>query len=421
MQTRTNSLFYGWVVIGVTVLVLLIGAGVRSMPGVFLLPIEQDTGWSRSSITWAASLGLLLYGFSGPLAGWLLVRMNLRRLAVLGLAMTAISLIPSIFLQASWQLTVLWGFLGGIGTGMVGSVLSAAVAARWFEARRGLVVGIFGASMSAGQLLFVPLLVWLGETIGWRYGSLILGLIAIAIIVPTAIWMRDNPAELGLQPYGAKTDAESIAKNAAPPEPAGVVMGRALRSSDFWLLAITFFICGATSNGLIGTHLIAHATEHGISPTMAASSMALMGTMNFIGTIISGWLTDKYDPRKLLCIYYGFRGVSLLFLPFVHGPVGLSFFAILFGLDYIATVPPTTLLIARIFGSKNVGTVYGWVFCAHQVGAAIAASLGALVRDQLGDYGVAFLVAGVIAMAAALLALNIRRPQPTPSLASEQA
>jgi Sugar phosphate permease len=421
MQTRSNGIFYGWVVVGITILMLLVGAGVRSMPGVFLLPIEQETAWSRSAITMAASVGLLLYGFSGPFAGWLLVRMNLRWLSVLGLLMTALSLVPSIFLQAAWQLTVLWGFFGGVGTGMVGSVLSAAVAARWFEERRGLVVGMFGASMSAGQLIFVPLLVWLGEVVGWRYGSLVLGLITLAIIVPTAIWLRDNPAEIGLQPYGAKSDAASIAKNAAPAEPAGVVMSRAVRSSDFWLLTITFFICGATSNGLIGTHLIAHATEHGIAPSMAATSMVLMGSMNFVGTIISGWLTDKYDPRKLLCIYYGFRGISLLFLPFVHSPLGLAFFAILFGLDYIATVPPTTLLIARIFGSKNVGTVYGWVFCAHQMGAALAAFLGGVAREQLGDYGVAFLVAGVIALAAALLAVNIRRPQQAPALTAEQA
>lgn len=189
-------------------------------------------------------------------------------------------------------------------------------------------------------------------------------------------------------------------------------MRRAVRSGDFWLLAITFFICGATSNGLIGTHLIAHATEHGIAPGVAASSFALMGAMNFVGTIASGWLTDKYDPRKLLCIYYGFRGVSLLFLPLVDGPIGLALFAILFGLDYIATVPPTTLLIADTFGRRNVGTVYGWVFCAHQIGAAAAAWLGGIARDQFGSYGLAFLVAGAIAVAAALLALGIRRQRP---------
>jgi predicted MFS family arabinose efflux permease len=287
---------------------------------------------------------------------------------------------------------------------MVGSVLSATVANRWFVARRGLVLGIFGAALSAGQLVFVPLLMGWSVSLGWRFSSVVLGGIALLIIIPVALLMRNDPADLGLRPYGA----------AAPPSDRpstgsghGGVMTQAVRSPDFWLLMATFGVCGATSNGLIGTHLLAHASEHGISEVVAAGSIALMGAMNFIGTITSGWLTDKYDPRKLLCIYYGFRGLSLFMLPFVTEPLGLSVFAILFGLDYIATVPPTTTLIADTFGRKNVGTVYGWVFCSHQIGAALAAWGGGMARDSLGDYGVAFLAAGVIAVTAALLSLQI--------------
>jgi sugar phosphate permease len=405
VQTQPQFRFYyGWIIVGVTILVLLISAGVRSAPGVFMLPLAQDTGWSRATISFAVSFGLVIFGLIGPFTGWLLDRIGLRTLTVAGLLLVGISMILSSRITQPWQLNALWGFLGGVGTGMVGSVLSATVANRWFVARRGLVLGIFGAALSAGQLVFVPLLMSWSVTLGWRFSSIVLGGFALLIILPVALLMRNDPADLGLQPYGA-------AGKAAPPPSlllaSGGVMAKALRSADFWLLMATFGVCGATSNGLIGTHLLAHASEHGISEVVAASSIALMGAMNFIGTLASGWLTDKYDPRKLLCIYYGFRGLSLFMLPFVTEPVGLSFFAILFGLDYIATVPPTTTLIADTFGRKNVGTVYGWVFCSHQIGAALAAWGGGMARDSLGDYGVAFLAAGAIAITAALLSLQI--------------
>ena len=268
---------------------------------------------------------------------------------------------------------------------------------------------MFGASTSAGQLLFVPGLMLMATSLGWRTSSLVLGGLALLAIIPLAIWMRNDPADLHLTPLGAPlhtTPARSSGGESG-------VMRRALRSVEFWLLAGTFFICGATSTGLIGTHLIPHAYDHGIPQTTAAGLLALMGAMNFAGTLGSGWLTDRYDPRKLLAVYYGFRGLSLLFLPFVTEPWGLAAFSILFGLDYIATVPPTTALVADNFGRRNVGTVYGWVFCSHQIGAALAAWGGGLARDALGSYGLAFLIAGALALAGALLALRISRgPKP---------
>ncbi|MBL8046974.1 MAG: MFS transporter, partial [Anaerolineales bacterium] len=228
--------------------------------------------------------------------------------------------------------------------------------------------------------------------------------IALVAVVPAFLLMKNDPAEVGQKPYGASEGQPAFRINADTG-----VMWQAIRSPEFWLLAITFFICGATSNGLIGTHLLPHAMEHGITREIAAGSIALMGTMNFIGTIASGWLTDKFDPRKLLSVYYTFRGLSLFILPFVTEPLGLSVFAILFGLDYIATVPPTTVLVADIFGRKNVGPVYGWVYCSHQIGAALAAYLGGVVRASLGDYGLAFLIAGAVGIAGGLLALRINR------------
>lgn len=410
---KAEKFFYGWVVVAVTAVTLFVSAGMRSAPGVFILPLEQDMGWSRSAISFAVSIGLITLGIAGPLSGWLMDRYGPKRVALVGLALVVAAMVASYGITELWQLNLLWGLISGLGTGMVGGVLGPAVANRWFVARRGLVIGIFGASLSAGQLVFVPALMAVVLTAGWRWSSVALGLIALVVMIPLLIFLRDDPTDMGLTPYGV-TAGQGAARPTVEPN----VMLRAIKAPEFWLLAATFFVCGATSNGLIGTHLIPHAADHGIPQATAAGMLALMGAMNFVGTIASGWLTDKYDPRKLLCIYYGFRGLSLFLLPYVSGVFGLSVFAIMFGLDYIATVPPTTALVADTFGRRNVGTVYGWVFCAHQVGAALAAWLGGVTRDMFGDYLLAFLVAGAIAMIAALLSLQIRH---TPKVAPAAA
>lgn len=401
---KSARLYYGWIVVAVTALTLLVSAGVRSAPGVFLVPMQQDTGWSIGVLSFAVSIGLLVLGLTAPVGGWLIDRFGPRKLAVIALVIISISMAASAFIQTPLQLALLWGGLSGIGTGIISGVLGATVAMRWFVARRGLVIGMFGASTSAGQLLFVPALMLAATTLGWRASSLVLSVIAMVAVLPVLLFLRNDPADVGQIPLGA-TPAT------VQPRPGAErgVMRRAVRSPEFWLLAGTFFICGATSNGIVGTHLIPFAHDHGIAQTTAAGMLALMGAMNFVGTLGSGWLTDRYDPRKLLAIYYGFRGLSLLFLPFVTEPFGLAAFAVLFGLDYIATVPPTTALVADNFGRRNVGTVYGWVFCSHQIGAALAAWTGGMVRDSLGDYGLAFLIAGALAIAGALLAMRINR------------
>jgi sugar phosphate permease len=400
----SSKLFYGWVVVGIVALSLVVAAGVRSAPGVFLVPVQNEMGWSRADISFAVSVGLVIFGLTAPLSGRLIDTFGPRKVMVVGLLVVGVSMAMGALVMQLWQLNAIWGVLSGVGTGVVGSVLGATVANRWFVARRGLITGIFGAATSAGQLVFVPALTQLAVNFGWRNASIVLGLIAIALIVPTVILMRNDPADVKVLPLGA-TAATNLVKSVADPE----IMKRAVHTPEFWLLAGTFFVCGATSNGLIGTHFIAHAVDCGIPQVMAASTLAMMGMFNFVGTIASGWLTDRIDPRKLLAVYYSFRGLSLLLLPFVTDPLGLNVFAILFGLDYIATVPPTTALVADKFGRKNVGTVYGWVFCAHMIGAAAASWLGGITRDALGAYTVAFLVAGVIAIMAGALALVIRR------------
>ena len=399
-----GGLHYGWVIVGVTFLTLLVSAGLRSSPGVFIYPLELEFGWNRAALSFAVSIGLLVYGLAGALGGRLMDRIGPRQMMLCGLAMIGISTAVSAAMTELWQLDLLWGLLSGAGTGLTATVLGATVANRWFVKRRGLVLGLFSAAASAGQLIFVPLLMQVVLTVGWRGSLLILAVITLLVLVPVALLMRDDPADLRLPPYGEATFLPGATQAAAR---VGGVMKRALRVPEFWLLSGTFFICGATSNGLIGTHLIPHSIEHGIPEATAAGVLALMGAMNFVGTLASGWLTDRFDARKLLAVYYSLRGLSLFLLPFVHDFSGLAIFAIIFDLDYIATVPPTAALAADLFGRKNVGAVFGWIFFAHQVGAALAAYLGGLARATLGDYQFAFLIAAVLAIMGGMMALRI--------------
>jgi sugar phosphate permease len=403
--TARRAIFYGWVVVAVTAVVLVCTAGVRATPGAFLLSMDAEPGWTTAAISFSAAVGFLTFGFAGPFSAWLMARSSIRTVTLASLVMTAAALLGSSLVREIWQLTIVFGFLAGLGSGLVASVLGPTVAARWFVRDRGLVTGVFGASVSAGQLVFFPFLTALAVTVGWRVGALVMAGIVIALVVPVVIWLRNDPADLGLRPRGAP-EGEPI--RAEPVDPG--VMRRAVRSADFWFLAGTFFVCGATSNGLIGQHFIPHAVDHGFTAVAASGALALMGAFNFVGTIASGWLTDRYDPRRLLLIYYGFRGLSLLLLPFVHDTLGILAFSVLFGLDYIATVPPTVALCADRFGRANVGIVYGWVFAAHMVGAAIAAWVAGIVRDSVGDYAAAFVAAGWIAIVAGVVALAIRRP-----------
>lgn len=407
MQTYLgNRFYYGWIVVAVTFLTLLVAAGVRAAPSILINPLEDQFGWTRTSISFGISIGLLLYGLTSPAVGALMDRLGPRKMMLAGIVIIATSTAASAAMNAIWQFTMFWGVLSGIGTGITALVIGATVANRWFYARRGLVLGLMGAATSAGQLLFIPLMMWMVVQFGWQVSILILAGIASALFLPVFLLMRDDPADLELKPYG-------LDHIPPPPEPrlqgTHRVMHRALRRKEFWLLGGSFYICGATSTGIIGTHLIPHSIDLGIPEVTAAGVLAIMGAMNFVGTVGSGWLTDRYDPRKLLATYYILRGVSLFILPLMTDFPGLVLFAVIFGLDYIATVPPTVALTADIFGRRNVGTVFGWIFFAHQLGAAMAAWASGFSRDLLGDYHLAFLAAGVIAVGGGLMALGIDR------------
>ena len=406
MATRASSrLYYGWVVVAATAVAILFAAGIRVAPGAFLLDMATSTGWSRASLSLAAAIGLLVYGFTGPAAGSLMLRIGSRKVATAALLITAAALAVTSAVQEEWQLTLTFGLLSGIGTGMIASVLGATVANRWFVRHRGVVIGVFGAASSAGQLIVYPLLTSMVEGSGWRGAALTLAILAALLSIPIALLLRDDPADLALKPLGESATDRPVQRTSEEG-----AMRRALRTPTFWLLAGTFFVCGFSSNGVVGQHFIAHAVDHGFTPGVAAEALALMGIFNFFGTIASGWLTDRIDPRKLLFVYYLFRGVSLLTLPAIHDSLGIVAFAVLFGIDYIATVPPTIALTADTFGRRNVGVVYGWVFAAHMVGAAVAAWGAGIIRDTQGSYTIAFISAALLAGLASLAALVIRRP-----------
>ena len=407
-------LFYGWVMVAIAFALILLGAGTRAAPGALLLPIQADTGWTTSQVTIAGALGLLLLGLGGPASGALIDRFGVRRLTVGALLLTAAGMGLSALASEIWHLVLLFGIVAGFGAGLLASSLGPIVANRWFFRHRGLVVGIFGAAASAGQLIFFPVLTSLAGADAWRPAVIVLAALVAASAIPALVLLREDPGAVGLRPLGLPAGAAPVASRSDTG-----IMRRAIRRPEFWLLAGTFFVCGATSNGVVGQHFIAHAVDHGFTSTSAAGALALMGVFNFVGTIASGYLTDRFDPRKLLLVYYAFRGVSLLFLPQIHNSTDIVLFSVLFGLDYIATVPPTVALTADVFGRHNVGIVYGWIYAAHMLGAAILAQVAAIIRDSAGDYTLAYLTAGWMAVAAGVVALALRRTsRPEPTLAA---
>jgi len=405
-----RGIHYGWAMAAVTFLTMLSTAAAMGMPGVLLLPLEHEYGWTAAAISGALALRLMLFGLVGPFAAALMQRYGVRATVALALALIVGGLGLATRMTAQWQLWLLWGVMVGLGTGMTAMVLGATVSNRWFTARRGLVMGVLTASSATGQLLFLPLAAWVATTYGWRLAVLPAAIACTAAATLMILIGRDHPGELGLAPYG------EVAVVAPPPRRGGAaaLAWRALADASgtrvFWILFGTFFVCGLSTNGLIQTHFIPLCFDYGIPEVQAASMLALMGGFDFIGTIASGWLSDRLDNRWLLFWYYGLRGLSLMFLPFTgFSAVGLGLFAVFYGLDWIATVPPTVKLAAQHFGRERAPLVFGWVFTAHQLGAATAAFGGGLSRDLLHSYLPAFFISGATCLVAALAAISLRR------------
>lgn len=411
MLTRVAARFgihYGWFVVFVIFLVMLISAGIRNIPGLLIKPLEAEFDWSRSEVSFAIAVSILMYGLGGPFSGRLINRFGPMRLLVWALVISALGTAALIWLQNIVQLTLIWGVLVGLATGVLALPLGAALANRWFSERRGLVVGILGAGSSAGALLFVPIMNDVTVNDGWRAAILLGAALLLALVPLVLLIVRDSPASVGLRAFGA----ERAPANDAIVAQRTTSMSEALRTRDWWLLAGSFFVCGFTSNGLIGTHLIPHAVEHDFTPAFAAWALALIGAFNVVGTICSGYLTDRFNPRRLLAIYYGFRAASLVLLPSVTSEFGMIVFAVIFGLDYIATVPPTVALTAERFGRASLATVFGWITFVHMIGGAVASYGSGVAREAFGDYTLAFLVSALFGFIAAGLSLQISKPTP---------
>ncbi|WP_243788288.1 MFS transporter [Saccharopolyspora gloriosae] len=403
-----------WWVAAVAFLALLCASGFTAAPGALMVPLHQEFGWPTSVMSLAVSLNLVLFGVVAPFAAALMDRFGMRRVVASALVLVALGSGGSITMTASWQLLIFWGVLIGTGTGAMALVFAATIANRWFVERRGLVMGMLTSGSAVGQLAILPIVTAVAENVGWRAASLTIA--AAALIAAPLVWavIRDHPEDRGVLPYGADPDEHEVA-----PRATGGAVRRALdglafavRRRTFWALAIAFAICGATTNGLIGIHFIPSAHDHGMPSTTAASLLAAVGAFNILGTVGSGWLTDKIDPRKLLVVYYAFRGVSLLLLPWLlsdQAHPSMILFIVVYGLDWVATVPPTAALCRRLFGERGT-IVFGWVFACHQIGAATAAFTAGVIRDVFGTYTYAWWSGAAICAIAAVLSVLAKAP-----------
>jgi sugar phosphate permease len=416
-----RNVHYGWVVAAVTFLTMLVTAGAVGAPGVLIVPLEREFGWSTAAIATALAIRLVLFGLMGPFAAALMNRFGVRRITVIALALTAVGFLGSLAMTEVWQLILLWGVVVGLGSGLTALVLGATVATRWFSERRGLVIGLLTASSATGQLVVLPLLASLTERFGWRIALVfVCSLVALAVLA-VLVLMRDRPSDIGLAPFGERQGVQTATTSSATSfATSPIAMLRdAARTKVFWVLFGTFFICGASTNGLIQTHFVSLCIDYGMAAVSAASVLAVMGIFDFVGTVGSGWLSDRYDNRWLLFWYYGLRGLSLLYLPFTEFSLyGLSLFAMFYGLDWIATVPPTVKLAAARFGRERANLVFGWIFAGHQLGAAAVAFGAGLSRTEFSSYLPAFFVAGFLCLIAAALVLTFGRGEPKTEMPS---
>ncbi|MFD7653921.1 MFS transporter [Actinosynnema sp. NPDC059797] len=407
MRSKQN---WAWVVAGVAFTALVGAAAFRAAPGALVEPLRREFGWSTGTIGFAVSVNLVLYGLTAPFAAALMERFGVRRVVAVALALVSVGSGLTVFMTTTWQLVLLWGVLVGLGTGSMALSFVAVLTGRWFVKHRGLVTGVLTAGGATGQLVFLPAVAALAESSGWRSASVLVSVAALAVVPLVLLFLREHPADVGTTPYGGTAVAP------APPAAPGSArralgaLRDAARTGPFWYLAAGFAICGATTNGLVGTHFIPAAHDHGMPTTTAAGLLALVGIFDIAGTVLSGWLTDHVDPRVLLAVYYALRGASLLVLPqlfqdSVHP--SMLVFIIFYGLDWVATVPPTVALCREVFGPA-APIVFGWVFASHQLGAAVAATAAGLARDHFGDYAPAWYAAGLLSATAAVLSTRVR-------------
>jgi len=410
---KKKLLHPAWFAAGVTFLTLVTAAGFRSASSVLIIPLEDAFGWGREQISLAIAINVLVYGMVAPFAAALMERFGIRRVVMSALTAVSIGSVLTMFMSAPWQLIVLWGFVVGASTGSLALVFAATVANRWFVKKRGIVIGVLTASSATGQLIFLPGLSYMAKASGWQSVSSTIAIVSIALVPIIWLFLKEKPADAGVLPYGAPDNWIAPEKNSMNAGALAIdTLRQASKQKDFWYLVGSFFVCGLSTSGLIGTHFIPAAHDHGMGTTVAASLLALVGVFDLVGTIASGWLTDRYDPRKLLFFYYGLRGLSLFLLPsilFASVHPSTLVFVIFYGLDWVATVPPTIMLCMTILGPERATVIYGWVFAAHQVGGSIAAFGAAVLRVHFGDYAIAFYISGLMCLITSYFVLQIAK------------
>jgi len=420
--SRGRTARRAWTVAALTLLALVAGAAFRSTTGALLEPLEAEFGWTRSATSGAVTANLVVYGLTAPFAAAAMERFGVKRVVTAGLLLTAAGSALTTVMTGLWQLWVLWGAFIGVGTGVMALVFGSVVANRWFATRRGLVMGLFSGANACGQLIFLPLIVHLAHSSGWRAAALAVALLAALIVPFWLLWFADRPQDLGLRPYGENPDhpQPDPAPSAVPAwKLAVVVLREAARRRAFWILSFTFFVCGWSTNGLVQTHFIPAAHDHGMPATTAAGLLAIIGVFDMVGTVLSGWLTDRFNPALLLVAYYGLRGLSLVFINTMLAPTiepPLWIFIVFYGLDWVATVPPTVALCREHFGIQRAGIVFGWVFAAHMVGAGIASTAAGWIREATGSYALAWMSAAILCGAAAVSLFVIRSRRQAPAL-----
>ena len=427
IAARAKKIHPAWWLVLAFFLLLITATGIRSANGVMILPLESEFGWSRAAISGSISVSLVIYGLAGPFSASLVMRYGIRRIMIIALILVILGVLGATQIRAIWQLTLLWGVLIGLGTGMAGLSVSAIIVDRWFLRYRGLVQGILTASFATGALIFLPVLERITEAFGWRWALVMIAGFGLMVIPIVAIFIRNRPSDLGVEPFGNdhpegqaflaaqhRGSAKTLSSSSSNPfmQPL-IILAQVSKNRNFWLLFLTFFICGLSTNGLIGTHLIAACEDVGISSRNGAWLLAMMGLFDLFGTIGSGFLTDRFDSRKLLFAFYGFRGLSLMTLPFIltenSSAITLSIFAVFYGLDWVATVPPTVKLATQILGREKVGMVFGWIACGHQLGAGVAAAGAGLIHTHYQSYFYAFLLSGIACLFAAVAAISVNR------------
>ncbi|MDD5275082.1 MAG: MFS transporter [Methylovulum sp.] len=400
---KRKDIHYAWIVLAVTFVCLFVGSALRSVPGIIMLSLEHEFQWHRETISGAIAVNLFLFGLAGPFLGRLMDVYGVKAITILLIVLVTLGAGGTVLMQQPWQLYLLWGVVIGAGSGGTSMIMGSAVVNRWFHDRRGLALGILGAAFSSGQLIFTPIIMQLNMLEGWRTSTLFIVVLLALVVLPLVIGlMADTPSLKGLRPYGANVQPDT--KRYPDPNP----MRKAMANPQFWLLAFSFGICGLTTSGLFQTHLITHGIEHGFPEMTMAVSLGLMGATDVFGTILSGWLCDRFGKRWPLAIYYLLRGVTLLLLPYVESTEQLMAFSVVYGLNWLSTIPATSALTADLFGKQNVGVVFGWICFAHQIGAAIASYGAGYIHHLVGDYTLAFMVSGLFAFVATGLVVLIK-------------